>query len=204
MLHIRIGIVVCTSLLCPLSSLRADEPKKPSRQEAAQKLYRWMDTLGYADVKTFAFCRIATGEERGIPQNTYHYGFVIESDGKHFRTLDIHGEMRKRTKTPDGTPAHQKVDCEPVDFRAFVAATLKALDTPNDKLSHAALEEALERLDPRDIHHPRLVLLATWRHEVGAAVLRTRSFPLRQDAGRDASFAYRGTPRDHPAHGFCR
>jgi len=154
---------------------RAAEPGGSSAEQRL-KAFQWFSTLGYPEVKGLKFVRVATGfwSQSGgnPPENQYWNGFVLDEKGKDFRVFTFTAETYAFTKTPQGTPAHERVSYETKDLVEYAAAELKSL---RDRASGKEPEDVWRRFG-KPLSEPAEVFVLAWAcwrqgHEQAAADL---------------------------------
>ena len=99
--------------------------------DTEESLFDWFDGLGYPDVGKMPLVRVATGEwsmvAGGPKVNRYRNCFLLEDDGGTFRVLTPDLGQLTYTRTPDGTPEHERVGFEEADLKMVVSRRLQAL-----------------------------------------------------------------------------
>lgn len=93
--------------------------------------FKWFDTLGYPDLKTCPYVRVATGQSTASPgkdpEPDYQEAFLLKDHGTSFTVLGLDLEMRDLQKSDlKGLPA-ERVGYDKIDLAQAVRARLDAL-----------------------------------------------------------------------------
>jgi hypothetical protein len=124
------SITLVGLLLSAAACGTAAPPRAPTAEERA-KAFAWFLTLGFPDVKDRPLVRVATGDSHqsgdNPPVNHYVHGFLLSEKGDDFEVFTPGLDTWKLSKSPAGTPEHQRVGYEKVDLATLVTAYIKAL-----------------------------------------------------------------------------
>lgn len=147
-------VAVAAGLLASLASCRGPgHGPAPSSSEERERAFTWFGTLGFPDVKGRSFVRVATGRwrqhEGDPPENSYVTGFLLEDKGDTFVVFTPALETLTLRKTPDRTPAPERVGYEVRDLAADTAVYLKALQDRNSSNMEDLWRRFGERLGER-------------------------------------------------------
>ncbi len=121
-------------------------------QSQARKAFRWFGGLGFPDVTSAQYVRVATGESIRLggnpPRNKYIEAFLLSEDDVTFSVLTQDLFTRTFEKTEPNAVEYLKVSYEPLNLKAEAAARLGLVhDPPKDDYSRRFGERLAERTE---------------------------------------------------------
>lgn len=97
--------------------------------------FEWFQTLGFPDVKSCPYVRVATGYwsqtgDDSSRSNHYENSFLLTTNGNVFKVLTAELSVETFTNTPDSTPEYSRVGFEVLNIRKEVQAEIQRLEQP--------------------------------------------------------------------------